>query len=111
MKRRATNIWWLLSWLTRNALDVYTREQLPQEWAATQNSLGSALQDMAARTEGPKGTELLAQAISAFRSSLEIYVSKLFGSTWPKVGKAKLIVNPARAAVIVFSYPTGLLFL
>ena len=38
----------------RSALEVYTREQLPQDWAVTQNNLGIALWDQAARTEGPK---------------------------------------------------------
>src|SRR5271157_4020937 len=28
-----------------SALEVYTREQLPQDWAETQNNLGSALQE------------------------------------------------------------------
>jgi len=33
----------------RNALEVFTREQLPQGWAATQHNLAAALQDQAAR--------------------------------------------------------------
>jgi hypothetical protein len=56
----------------RSALEVYTREQLPQDWALTQNNLGLALSDQAARTEGAKGAELLAQAMSAYRSALEV---------------------------------------
>jgi hypothetical protein len=48
-------------------LEVRTREQLPQNWATTQNNLGTALRDQADRTEGPKGAELLAQAVSAYR--------------------------------------------
>jgi hypothetical protein len=59
-------------------LEVRTREQLPQDWAATQNNLGVALRDQAARTEGAKGAELLAQAVSAFRSCLEIYTAEIF---------------------------------
>ena len=39
-----------------------------QDWAATQNNLGTALRDQAARTAGPKGAELLAQAVSAFHN-------------------------------------------
>ena len=31
----------------RSALQVWTREQLPQDWAVTQNNLGAALQDLA----------------------------------------------------------------
>jgi hypothetical protein len=56
----------------RSALEIYTREQMPQNWAMTQNNLGTALSDQAARTEGPKGVELLAQAVAAFHSCLEI---------------------------------------
>jgi hypothetical protein len=36
----------------RNALEVYTREQLPQQWAMTQNNLGIALQNQGIRTGG-----------------------------------------------------------
>jgi hypothetical protein len=63
-------------------LEVYTREQLPQNWAATQNNLGAALWDQAARTEGPQGAELLAQAVSAFRSALEVYTREQLPQDW-----------------------------
>jgi hypothetical protein len=43
----------------RSALEVFTRKQLPQQWAATQNNLGSVLQEQGIRTEGVQGTELL----------------------------------------------------
>ena len=36
----------------RKALQVYTREQLPQGWAAIQNNLGAALADLAESSEG-----------------------------------------------------------
>jgi hypothetical protein len=61
-----------------SALEVRTREQLPQAWAMTQNSLGLALWAQAARTQGTKGAELLAQAVAAFHSCLEIYTSEAF---------------------------------
>ena len=54
----------------RSALEVRTREQLPQDWAMTQNNLGVALWDQAARTEGPKGAELLTQAVAVSRCLL-----------------------------------------
>jgi hypothetical protein len=66
----------LQSWLRASqarAQRVDTREQLPQAWAATQNNLGVALWDQANRPEGLKGVELLAQAVSAFGSALEVY--------------------------------------
>ena len=62
----------------RSALEVRAREQLPQDWAMTQNNLGTALRDQADRTAGPKGAELLAQAVAAFHSCLEIYTAEAF---------------------------------
>jgi hypothetical protein len=44
----------------------------------TQNNLAIALRAQADRTEGPKGAELLAQAVSAYRSALEIYSAEAF---------------------------------
>jgi hypothetical protein len=62
----------------RSALEVRTREQLPQNWAETQNNLGSALQEQGIRTGGEQGTELLAQAVTAYRSALEVYTAEAF---------------------------------
>ena len=45
----------------RSALEVHTREQLPQDWARTQNNLGIALKEQAIRSEGAKARELLAR--------------------------------------------------
>ena len=68
----------------RCALEVRTREQLPQGWAATQNNLGCALQDQAARIEGPKGAELLAQAVAACRSALEVFTKADQPQDWAR---------------------------
>ena len=62
----------------RSALEVRTREQLPQDWAATQNNLGLTLQEQAIRTGGSKRAELLAQAMAAYRSALEVYTHEIF---------------------------------
>ena len=62
----------------RSALEVRTREQLPQDWAMTQNNLGNALKEQAIRTAGAQGTELLAQAVAAYRSALEVYTHEVF---------------------------------
>ena len=64
------------------ALEIYTREHLPQDWAVTQNNLGVALRAHADRTEGPKGTELLAQAVSAYRSALEVRTREQLPQDW-----------------------------
>jgi tetratricopeptide (TPR) repeat protein len=57
----------------RNALQVYTREQLPQDWARTQNNLGLALKDQGISTGGEQGRTLLAEAVTAFESALEVF--------------------------------------
>ena len=41
-------------------------------WATTQNNLGNALQNQAARTEGAAGTDLLAEAVTACRGALTV---------------------------------------
>jgi hypothetical protein len=61
-----------------SALEARTREQLPQDWAETQNNLGGALKEQGIRTAGAKGTELLIQAVAAYRSCLEIYTAEAF---------------------------------
>ncbi len=49
----------------REALTVYTKDALPQQWATTQNNLGIVLGDQGTRTGGKQGTQLLAQAVAA----------------------------------------------
>ena len=66
---------------------IYTREQLPQDWAMTQNNLGIALQEQGIRTGGAQGTELLAQAVDAYRSALEVYTREVFPSYYELVRK------------------------
>jgi hypothetical protein len=60
------------------ALQVRTREQLPQGWATTQNNLGLALLDQAGRSEGPQAIRLLHDAKSAYQNALEVYTEKEF---------------------------------
>jgi hypothetical protein len=52
----------------RAALDEYTRERAPLDWARTQHSLGFALWRLGERQ---KGTEKLEQAVAAFSAALE----------------------------------------
>ncbi len=63
-------------------MEVYTREQFPQKWALNQNNLGLALADQVDQTEGAKSSELLAQAVSAYRSALEVYTREQFPQDW-----------------------------
>jgi hypothetical protein len=47
----------------RSAFEVYTQEQLPQDWTGTQNNLGLALKEQRIRTGGKEGAELLVQVV------------------------------------------------
>jgi tetratricopeptide (TPR) repeat protein len=64
----------------RAALDVYSRnrEHFREQWAATQNDLGNALEVQGARTAEKEGRELLSQAVAAFKASLEIYTREQY---------------------------------
>ena len=66
----------------RQALEVYTRETLPQQWATTQNNLGITLGDQGIRTGGERGTQLLAEAVAAYRQALEVYTRETLPQQW-----------------------------
>jgi tetratricopeptide (TPR) repeat protein len=66
----------------RSALEVYTRDTFPQDWATTQNNLGNALRDQAGRTSGQAGADLLAQAVAAYRSALEVRTRATLPQDW-----------------------------
>jgi tetratricopeptide (TPR) repeat protein len=63
-------------------LEVRTREQLPQDWATTQNNLGNALDDQATRTSGEEGRQLLAQAVTAYHAALEVFTRESLPLQW-----------------------------
>src|SRR5262249_48110566 len=54
------------------ALEVYTRQEFPRDWAMTQNNLGTALHDQALRSSGLEAVQLLADAVKAFRAALDV---------------------------------------
>ena len=66
----------------RNALEVRTREQLPQDWAMTQNNLGNALWTLAGRSERPQAAAYLEQAVGAYRSALEVRTRAQLPQDW-----------------------------
>ena len=66
----------------RTALTVYTKEQLPQQWALTQNSLGNVLREQGIRTTGEAGARLLADAVAAYREALTIYTKDQLPQDW-----------------------------
>jgi tetratricopeptide (TPR) repeat protein len=85
----------------RNALEVYTRERLPQDWAAVQTNLGNGLQAQGLRTGGSQGNELLAQAVAAYRRALEVYTAEGFPAYHVRVeanlAKAEDLLEQAKA--------------
>ena len=66
----------------RAALDVYTRESLPQQWAMTQNNLGAALQERGIRTTSEAGARLLSEAVAAYRAALDVYTRESLPQQW-----------------------------
>ncbi|MEO9896093.1 MAG: helix-turn-helix transcriptional regulator [Paracoccaceae bacterium] len=59
--------------MIRKALDAIPRDSSSELWAAGQNSLAITLKNQGIRTEGPKGADLLEQAVIAYRAALEVY--------------------------------------
>lgn len=84
------------------ALMVYTKESLPQQWAATQNNLGNVLRDQGIRTSGEAGTQLLAQAVAAYRAALEIRTSEHLPQDWAQTHN-----NLAKAALALEDWPSA----
>ncbi|MEK6641333.1 MAG: hypothetical protein AABZ17_11775 [Nitrospirota bacterium] len=66
----------------REALTVYTKAQLPQQWAATQNNLGNVLRAQGIRTGGEAGKELIRQAINAYELALQIRTKDALPVQW-----------------------------
>jgi tetratricopeptide (TPR) repeat protein len=66
----------------RQALQVYTREPLPQDWAMTQNNIGTALQEQSTRTEGTEAVRLLSEAVAAYRQALQVYTREQLPQLW-----------------------------
>jgi len=66
----------------RKALHMAPRDQLPQQWAATQNNLGNTLQAQGIRTSGEESRALLAQAVEAYRLTLEVYTREALPQDW-----------------------------
>ncbi len=63
----------------RAALEEWTRERVPLQWAMTQNNLGTALQALGEREAG---TERLVQAVAAYQAALEEHTRKRVPLDW-----------------------------
>ena len=60
------------------ALEVYTREAFPVDWAATQDNLGSAYRQL----PGGDREANLRQAIACYEAALEVYTREAFPVDW-----------------------------
>ncbi|MGR3563852.1 MAG: tetratricopeptide repeat protein [Heliomarina sp.] len=63
----------------RVALDEFSRETEPLDWAKTQNNLGNALQSLGQREND---TQRLEQAVTAFRAALEERTREIVPRHW-----------------------------
>ncbi len=77
--RTAPNGWSEAVAAYRAALEVWTRERVPLDWATTQNNLGNALQTLGAREDG---TQRLEQAVAAYRAALEVRTRERVPLQW-----------------------------
>jgi hypothetical protein len=80
----------------RSALQVRTREQLPQYWATTENNMGAVLQVLGARSEGEQATSYLAQSVTAYRNALQVRTEAIFPAQWFRTMKGLAHVYEAK---------------
>ncbi|NGZ61198.1 MAG: hypothetical protein CV081_11960, partial [Nitrospira sp. LK265] len=66
------------------ALTVYTKAQLPQDWARTQMNLGNALSDQGRRAAGADSVRLLQAAEAAYREALTVYTKAQLPQDWAR---------------------------
>ena len=56
----------------RSAFEVFTKADLPQDWAITQNNLGTALLDTRDAQRRRRRPQAARRAVAAYRSALEV---------------------------------------
>ncbi len=66
----------------RQALQVFTREALPQDWAKTQRDLGLTLHAHAERLPEEEGTRRLEEALQAFQQALTVFTPESSSRDW-----------------------------
>jgi tetratricopeptide (TPR) repeat protein len=66
----------------RAALEVKTKQSLPQNWANAENNLGVAFADEAARVNGSQAADLLTKAEEAFQAALEVRTRENLPQDW-----------------------------
>jgi hypothetical protein len=78
---------WFRRGLHRSALEISTREQFPEYSAMLENNLGILLQEQARRRENAMGTELLPQAVIAYRNASKTFTREQRPQQWAMVNK------------------------
>jgi tetratricopeptide (TPR) repeat protein len=66
----------------RRALQVFTRDSVPQDWATTQHKLGYVLQEQGVRTSAPEAARLLNDAVAAYKLALQIRTREQLPLHW-----------------------------
>ena len=66
----------------RQAETFFTRTQLPQDWAITQNNLGTVLSALGRRREGSESIKYLNDAVSVYRAALEVQTRTASPQKW-----------------------------
>ena len=66
----------------RRALQVFTRESMPQDWATTEHSLGYVLQEQGVRLSGPESARLLSDAVAAYKQALQVRTREQLPLHW-----------------------------
>ncbi|MDR4495743.1 MAG: tetratricopeptide repeat protein [Nitrospirales bacterium] len=66
------------------ALEIFTRDSFPQDWARTQMNLGLALATQGTRTSGADSLRLLTEAVAAYQAALEIFTRDSFPQDWAR---------------------------
>jgi tetratricopeptide (TPR) repeat protein len=66
----------------RAALRVYTEQDMPTDWAMTQNNLGNALSRLGERAGGEEGVRLLTEGVEAYRAALRVQTEQDMPTDW-----------------------------
>jgi hypothetical protein len=68
--------------ICQGTLALNPREKSPQDWAATQHDLGTALWDLGTRGGGEEGRKLLGEAVAAYRGALGVRTKADLPQDW-----------------------------
>jgi transcriptional regulator with XRE-family HTH domain len=68
--------------MNRSAITDDLEHAEPYLWARCQNNLGIALKTQGTRTDGPAGTDLLTQSVTAYRAALTVYTRDAHPVEW-----------------------------